>query len=216
MRVQQPKQEDTNRHNTKAALVRAAERLFAEKGLGTVSVKEITKAAGARNPSAVHYHFGSIECLIKEVFAQRFRQVEEKRVKRLAKVTEADPQRRLIALLEASVGPYLETCLEDEGRLYARFCVQLTSDPRFDVVEMIGEAGNESLAVLQIALLDCIEGVERDWLHLRLRHGFSISLIQAAEYCRLLELGKAPPIAAAVREAAISLAGYMAAQAPVD
>ena len=39
------------RQNTKAALMSAAERLIAEKGLGGVSVREITKAAGARNES---------------------------------------------------------------------------------------------------------------------------------------------------------------------
>ena len=52
------------RQSTKNALIRSAERLFAEKGLGTVSVKELTRAAGARNPSADHYHFGEVETLI--------------------------------------------------------------------------------------------------------------------------------------------------------
>ena len=55
------------RQSTKTALIRSAERLFAEKGLGTVSVKEITRAAGARNPSAVHYHFGNVETLINQI-----------------------------------------------------------------------------------------------------------------------------------------------------
>ena len=78
------------RQDTKTELLRSAERLIAEKGLGSVSVKMITTDAGARNPSAVHYHFGSIESLIKEVFAKRFREIEEERVRRLERVKETD------------------------------------------------------------------------------------------------------------------------------
>ena len=44
--------QQSTRQKTKAALIQSAERLFAEKGLGSVSVKEITRAAGAKNPSA--------------------------------------------------------------------------------------------------------------------------------------------------------------------
>ena len=50
---------------TKTRLIRAAERLFAENGLGAVSVRDITRAAGAKNESALHYHFGSKEALIR-------------------------------------------------------------------------------------------------------------------------------------------------------
>jgi len=62
--------------DTRTALLQSAQRLIAERGLGTVSVKDITRAAGARNPSAVHYHFGNLETLIKEVFVQRYRAIE--------------------------------------------------------------------------------------------------------------------------------------------
>ena len=58
------KMDGPTRQDTKTELLRSAERLIAEKGLGSVSVKMITTDAGARNPSAVHYHFGSIESLI--------------------------------------------------------------------------------------------------------------------------------------------------------
>ena len=54
------KMDGPTRQDTKTELLRSAERLIAEKGLGSVSVKMITTDAGARNPSAVHYHFGSI------------------------------------------------------------------------------------------------------------------------------------------------------------
>ena len=95
------------RSDTKAALIRSAERLFAEKGIGTVSVKEITLAAGARNPSAVHYHFGTIEALIKEAFLERYHRIEHERLVRLSKVDVANSDARLFALIQAAVAPIL-------------------------------------------------------------------------------------------------------------
>jgi AcrR family transcriptional regulator len=46
-----------------------AERLFAENGVGSVSIREINRAAGAA-PSAVHYHFGSKDSLLDAVLSQ--------------------------------------------------------------------------------------------------------------------------------------------------
>lgn len=204
--------QQSTRQNTKAALVRSAERLFAEKGLGTVSVKDITRAAGARNPSAVHYHFGNVETLIKEVFTQRYRAIEQARLERLAKVEVTDSHSRVIALVEAAIAPFMETCLEEDGRLYVRFVLQFASDPRFDLASVVGDLGMESLVLLQNELVACLDGFDSEVLATRLRHGFNISLIQAADYARGIETGKAPPLEQVVRESAISLAGYLTAQ----
>lgn len=204
--MQQPTRQDT-----KAALVRSAERLFAEKGLGTVSVKDITKAAGARNPSAVHYHFGNVEALIKEVFAQRLQRIEKDRADRLAAVHVADPDERLVALIEAALAPFLEACLEEDGRLYVRFCVQFASDPRFDIDALVDELGMRSLDILRTKLASCLQDIPQDALTARLRQGFHISLIQASDYSRRIEAGEAPPLEKVVREAALSLSGYFSA-----
>lgn len=201
----------TSRLDTKSELLRSAERLIAEKGLGSVSVKMITTDAGARNPSAVHYHFGSIESLIKEVFAKRYREIEEERAARLATVDESDPGRRLIALVEAAIGPFIEACLEENGRLYASFCLQFVADPRFDYAQLIAESGPEGLLRLRERLIACLPHVPPDKLVSRLREGFMISLVQAADFARKVEAGTAPPVEEAVSEAATCLAAYLAA-----
>ena len=57
----------TNRTDTKTSLLDAAEALFAELGIAGASMRAITARAGA-NLAAVHYHFGSKEGLVREVF----------------------------------------------------------------------------------------------------------------------------------------------------
>jgi AcrR family transcriptional regulator len=41
------------------ALISAAERLYAERGVDAVSMREITREAGQKNSSAFQYHFPS-------------------------------------------------------------------------------------------------------------------------------------------------------------
>ena len=44
---------------TKDRLLDAAERLFARDGVHSARIRDINELAGQRNPSALHYHFGS-------------------------------------------------------------------------------------------------------------------------------------------------------------
>ncbi len=199
------------RSDTKAALVAAAERLIAQKGLGTVSVKMITSAAGARNPSAVHYHFGSIESLIEEVFAQRYRQIDDARLARMAQVHESDPQLRLIALLKAAIGPFMETCLEEQGRLYVSFCMQFLNDPRFNNNRLVMDGDAPGLTILRRELVACLSHIPASLLASRLRHGLMIAFVQAADFARRVENSSSPPVDQAVDEAAACLAAYLSA-----
>jgi AcrR family transcriptional regulator len=198
--------------DTRTALLRSAKRLIAEKGLGTVSVKDITRAAGARNPSAVHYHFGNLETLIKEVFIQRYRAIEAERALRIAEVDEPDPARRLVALMAAAIAPFMDCCLDEEGRLYVRFCLQFSSDPRFNLFELVTEYGMPSLLLLRAQVVECVPDIPENAVNARLRQAFSIALVQAADYARQLEAGLQITPEHAVREFASSLAGYIAAQ----
>jgi len=206
--------QETGRGDTKAALIQAAERLFAEKGLGGVSVRDITLAAGARNQSALHYHFGDMDKLLKEVFAHRYRQIEETRRQRLAEMAAAGTNGDIAKLMEAAVGPLFEACLEENGRLYARFCVQLTADPRFDLVQLIGEIGMQSVAQMRALIGEALSDLPIDTLRTRLRLLFTISIVLMADYARLIEAGNAPPLDVATREAAFTLSGFLQAPGP--
>lgn len=61
------------------ALVRAAERLFAERGSDAVSLRDITVASGATNASAVQYWFGGRKGLLRAVLAKHDVEVDRRR-----------------------------------------------------------------------------------------------------------------------------------------
>lgn len=49
-------------------LLHVAIHLFAEKGIDAVSMRTINTAAGSKNKSAVHYHFGNKEGILEAIF----------------------------------------------------------------------------------------------------------------------------------------------------
>jgi AcrR family transcriptional regulator len=67
---------------TKAAILAAAERLFALHGFQNVSVRDITARAGV-NLASVNYHFGSKDALLFEIFRRRTAELNRERARML-------------------------------------------------------------------------------------------------------------------------------------
>ena len=202
----------TPRQNTRTDLIRTAEQLFAEKGLGGVSVREITRAAGAKNESALHYHFGGMEPLIREVFAHRYRGIERARLDILASMD--DEQRSDIhALMHAAIAPMFEACQDDHGRRYTRFCVQLATDPRFDLDALTESIGMESVEEVDRLFRQALSHLPPDIVSLRLRRLFTLSLLLAADHVKQFKAGTRQALEEAIEEAVKSLGGFMSAPA---
>ena len=64
---------------TRDLLLDAAARLFAERGVDNVSIAEIVRSAGQRNTSAVHYHFGSRDEMLRAVLARHVPELAQRR-----------------------------------------------------------------------------------------------------------------------------------------
>lgn len=109
---------------TRESLILAAERLFAERGYGAVSLREILVAAGQRNKSAAHYHFGSKEGLLAAIFDYRTGPVDARRREMLAALDQGGRAYDLRGVLEAFVYPIAERVSVD-GSWYARFVAQV-------------------------------------------------------------------------------------------
>jgi AcrR family transcriptional regulator len=65
--------------STRDLLLDAAARLFAERGIDNVPLAEIVRTAGQRNMSAVHYHFGSRDEILRAVLARHVPAIAERR-----------------------------------------------------------------------------------------------------------------------------------------
>ena len=61
--------------NTRQALMRSAERLFAAEGLQNVTSRAVVEASGQKNESALQYHFGNRDGLIREIHAYWAREI---------------------------------------------------------------------------------------------------------------------------------------------
>lgn len=121
-------------------LLRTAEALFASRGIDAVSLNEINKAAGQRNTSALHYHFGSKEKLIDAIIYQEFDGIVARMNEEFDKL-EAAVDFDSMALVRATIRPFLELLDTPRGINYLRIMVQLldrnASMPFFAQPEMV-------------------------------------------------------------------------------
>lgn len=101
--------------STPERILEAAEAMFAEAGYRAVSLRSITQACGA-NIAAIHYHFGSKEVLLEQIFARRCSVINNERF-RLLEACREGPGRppMLEQILEAYLRPSLVLPDGDEG-----------------------------------------------------------------------------------------------------
>jgi len=111
------------------ALILAAERLIAERGSSIITLRDITEAAGAANVSAINYHFGSREALLRAVFQYRVGAINARRHLYLDKLAQADRLLDLRSLIGAMVHPLAEELApRSDGNYYLRFLERTTRE----------------------------------------------------------------------------------------
>jgi AcrR family transcriptional regulator len=85
--------------NTRHALMRAAERLFAAQGLQNVTSRAIVEASGQKNESALQYHFGNRDGLVREIHAYWAGEIGRLRNIMLASLPEDASLRDIVAFM---------------------------------------------------------------------------------------------------------------------
>jgi AcrR family transcriptional regulator len=93
--------------STPDQLLDAATRLFAQRGIDNVSIAEIVRHAGQRNVSAVHYHFGNRDEVLRAVLARHVPVIAARRQELLERAR-ATPDTDIGAAAEAIVRPVTE------------------------------------------------------------------------------------------------------------
>ena len=98
---------------TKKRLLDAGERLFAEQGFPTVSVRTVT-AKAKQNLAAVNYHFGSKEGLLEAIYLRRGHELNAERRTLLAEAAEKHAGRPipLEDVIHAMLAPSFSWCVD--------------------------------------------------------------------------------------------------------
>jgi AcrR family transcriptional regulator len=157
------------RPDAREAMILVAERLFAERGIGDVSLREIGAAAGQRNNGAAQYHFGSKRGLVDAIIEHRMQPINEQRLALLGEIDTAGRGAELRALVEVLVLPFAGFVAE-HGTYWARFLAQASTEPDADPRVAIGrpemQGFHEVTRRLERALRALPPAVRRDRLEL--------------------------------------------------
>lgn len=132
-------------------LISAAEDLFASHGIDGVSLREINRVAGARNASALQYHFRDRDGLLRALMAKHGRDVEARRHAMLD-AYEAGGHDDLRALAGALVRPMAAKLADDDG------------GPQY--LQILADLMNRPRAVIDPAALDDPRSSIYRWRHL--------------------------------------------------
>jgi AcrR family transcriptional regulator len=109
--------------------MRTAERLFAERGIDAVSIRDITSEADV-NTASIHYHFGSKAGLVNAILDWRAAEVGARRAAWLDRI-ESAPEPTLRDVVEALVVPTAEMAADVEhgGRYHIGFLAAVLAHP---------------------------------------------------------------------------------------
>jgi AcrR family transcriptional regulator len=137
---------------TRAIILTAAERLFAERGVVAVSNRQIGEAAGQGNTAVVGYHFGAKEDLVRAVVRRHTSRIEGLRAEALAATGGSTEVRDWVGCLVRPMTGYLDAL--GAPTWFARFHAQLTTEPGYREIVTQESLGSP-------ALLATIEGLNR-------------------------------------------------------
>jgi AcrR family transcriptional regulator len=171
---------------TKAVVLATAERLFALNGFNSVSVRDITAAAGV-NLASVNYHFGGKDALLYEIFRRRAAELNRERARMLHMANErhsgSPPVREILEALFAP--PIRWAAPEHERRISLQFIFRARTEGTAEMREAL-QRDVSHLARFADALLKVRPDLEPAEVYWRLH--FSLGVLhnhRLAEFERL-------------------------------
>jgi len=144
---------------TREKLIDAAARAFAEDGVFSASLVDITRKAGQRNRGALHYHFGSREAVLCAVL-ERHVEFLARREGELLALAMQTPDDDMQSVVEAIVRPAAELAESGwRGRAFLLIVAELAQEEPAslgkEVNEMLARTGGHQVyAVLTSRMAD--------------------------------------------------------------
>lgn len=142
---------------TRQALILAGEKLFALRGIDGVSLREVNQAAGQRNRSAAHYHFGTRLGLIEAIYDYRTGHLNQQRLAMLAEVEQSPDNIDVLSLMRCFVQPLIDEVENTEGgSYYLRFLAAVNLHNDLDICRMWRNRHVESTEKIYSLLRACL------------------------------------------------------------
>ena len=178
--------------DTRDRLVRAAEYLFARSGID-VPIREIHERAGQRNASAIQYHFGSKQDLVRAVIDRHALSDTEIAVIRDDLRARRDDPRSLVEAIVRRIAGYLAT---EESRDYVRIAFQLLFQARIrsDLDAEIDRPDLISFDAEIDVIRSAVPYLTKRVLRERALAGLTFVTLQVAERARIIDDDPAEPL----------------------
>jgi AcrR family transcriptional regulator len=193
--------------STKEQIVLAAERLFAERGIDGVSLRQIGVAAGNGNNSAVQYHFGSKERLLRAVFEYRLPWLNERGALLIAERHPDD----LRSSVECAARPLLEQS-ELDGSNYMSFVAMVYQYGRRDLFEQLPDIFLSATRTYHHRLAKFLHHIPEPLRTHRVAQANVVLVHAAADRERARTAGQVlPPFAVALGDLIDGTVGFLAA-----
>ncbi|MEV0360648.1 TetR family transcriptional regulator [Nocardia sp. NPDC050697] len=177
--------------STRAALLAAAERLFAEHGIEAVTHRQIVDAAGQGNNGAITYHFGTKADLVRAIDDHHAPAIAAHIAAKIEQIGDSAELRDWVRCLVESLTEHLDSL--PGPTWYARFAAQVMTDPTYQRII----TRNAMQAPMLRRVVDGIGRAVPDLpAHVRRERNImmrSMLLYTCAEYERALAAGRKTP-----------------------
>ena len=190
----------------------AAEKLFAERGIDDVSMREIGREAGQRNNSALVYHFGSKQEVIYQVVRVRMTSTDNKRGALVDEIEAANRQHDVRALAEAIVWPLAQHLVSGQTTSYIRMLAAAQIHPDLDLVAATRDLGGNGFRRVLAHLRTQLPYVPETILRQRFLAVVSFVMFSLADYERIKSRAGRLDLERAIQNLIDMVAGALSAE----
>ncbi len=158
--------------DTRELLLETAEQLFAQRGIASTSIRELSRAARV-NVAAVNYHFGSKEGLIKALLQRRLRPINQKRLTKLEELLTRHKTQKIPPsvkeVVHCFVAPAFEAFGRDNSTAFLSFLGRAMLEPDPQVREFFLQEMQPVIKLLWEALRAALPHLEEGRLFWRIQ-----------------------------------------------
>ncbi|TDM06607.1 MAG: hypothetical protein C4K60_19060 [Ideonella sp. MAG2] len=166
-------------------LLLTAQRLFAERGIDAVSLREIAREAGQLNNSALHYHFGSKDELIRAILVRGMQKIDALRKEYIERIVAMGRQGEVRAIAEAIVWPLASGLVNEQMSTYNRFFANAQIHPDIDLAAPRSEEADIGFRRTMELLEPLLPHLPSVVLRQRFLSGISFVIFSLADFERI-------------------------------